>query len=329
MAKRWITLGFLLLSAASLWLFNHYYPDLYLQKGAATLIGWAVIYFVFYVIFKDRIQAMADSERRYFFNKALSIIYYIAIFMMVLTVWVQNIQTVVVGAGLIAIGITISLQEVAKNFVGGLIILINKTYEVGDRIEINSKKGDVLDIGVFYTTLLEIDEWLAGDQPSGRISIVPNSFVLSSITNNYTRDFKFLWDEITIPVTYGSDWRAATDLILEVINKETGNLIVQATEAFPLLERKYFFTRSSVEPAVFVKLTSNWIEMYARFVTEPRQRRIIRNRLSTRILEEIEKSDKIKIASTTIEIVGFPELTVKKESKGTEQDLYPQPKNSP
>jgi small-conductance mechanosensitive channel len=317
MAKRWLTLGFLVLAAVSLWLLNHEYPDIYLQKGVGTFIGWSIIYFIFKIILQDRIQAIANFERRYFLNRTLSIIYYLVTFIVALMVWAQNIQTIVVGAGLVAIGITISLQEVAKNFAGGLNILINKTYEVGDRIEINSKKGDVIDIGIFYTTILEIDEWLSGDQPTGRLSIIPNSFVLSDITNNYTKDFKFLWDEITIPITYASDWRAAMELILDVINKETGTLIKQATDAFPHLERKYFFSRRSTEPAVFIRLTSNWIEMHARFVTEPKQRRIIRSRLSIGILDGIEKSDKIKIASTTIDIVGFPELTVKDGDRET------------
>jgi hypothetical protein len=107
------------------------------------------------------------------------------------------------------------------------------------------------------------------------------------------------------------------ELILGVINKETGALIKQATDAFPHLERKYFFSRRSTEPAVFIMLTSNWIEMHARFVTEPKQRRIIRSRLSIGIIDGIEKSDKIKIASTTIDIVGFPEVKVRDGDRET------------
>jgi small-conductance mechanosensitive channel len=310
MAKRWLILGFLVLVAISLWILNRAYPDIYLQKGMGTFIAWSIIYLIFRIILQDRIQAITDPESRYFLSRTLSITYYAVTFIVVLIVWVQNIQTIVVGAGLVAIGITISLQEVAKNFVGGLNILINKTYEVGDRIEISSKKGDVIDIGIFYTTILEIDEWLSGDQPTGRLSIIPNSYVLSNITNNYTKDFRFLWDEIMIPITYDSDWKAAMQLILGVINEQTATLKKQANEAFPLLERKYFFARRSIEPAIFVTLTSNWVELYARFVTEPKTRRIIRSNLNTHILEEIEKSENIKIASTTIDIVGFPRLTL-------------------
>jgi small-conductance mechanosensitive channel len=160
---------------------------------------------------------------------------------------------------------------------------------------------------MLYTTILEIDEWVAGDQPTGRLSMIPNSYVLSNITNNYTKDFNFIWDEITIPVTYNSDWIAARAQILDSISQETLSIIQQASDAFPLLERKYFFSKRPTEPAVFVKLTDNWIEISARFVTDPKQRRMIRSKISTRFLESIAKSGNIKIASQTVDIVGFPE----------------------
>jgi len=62
-----------------------------------------------------------------------------------------------------------------------------------------------------------------------------------------------------------------------------------------------------MEPAVFITLTDNWINFNIRYVTVVRERRMVRNKLSRLILDEIEKSDKIKVASTTIDIVGFPE----------------------
>jgi len=72
-----------------------------------------------------------------------------------------------------------------------------------------------------------------------------------------------------------------------------------------------------MEPAVFITLTDNWINFNIRYVTVVRERRMVRNKLSRLILDEIEKSDKIKVASTTIDIVGFPE----KMLGGRETDL--------
>jgi small-conductance mechanosensitive channel len=203
------------------------------------------------------------------------------------------------------------MQDVARSFVGGLIIFFDRIYSVGDRIEIGEKQGDIIDISLLYTTMLEIGDWVDGDQPTGRLSIIPNSYVLGNVINNYTKDFNFIWEEMTIPVTYDSDWKEAVSLIMEAVRLETGDLIGQAEKAIPVLKRKYFFSGRSTEPAVFIRLTDNWIECHARFVTDPWNRRSIKNSISRRILEGIGKSDKVKIASQTFDIVGFPELRLK------------------
>jgi hypothetical protein len=66
---------------------------------------------------------------------------------------------------------------------------------------------------------------------------------------------------------------------------------------------------------VFVSLTDNWIELTARYITPVRQRRTIRSRISQKILEDIEKSENIKIASQTVDIVGFPEASLSRPQK--------------
>ena len=202
------------------------------------------------------------------------------------------------------------MQDVAKNFAGGLSILFNRIYRVGDRIEIGSKKGDVIDIDIFYTTIMEINEWVSGEQPTGRLSIIPNSYVLSNVTNNYTKDFNFLWDEISLPITYSSDWKAAKALIIDAINQETGSVEELVEKEISNMERKYFLPKGSMHAEIFVSLTDNWIELTARYATSVRQRRMIRNRISQKILEDIEKSENIKIASQTVDIVGFPEASL-------------------
>jgi len=226
-------------------------------------------------------------------------------------IWVEDLQSLVLGFGLVAAAFTLSMQDVAKNFAGGLSIFINRIYRVGDRIEIGAKKGDVIDIDIFYTTIMEINEWISADQPTGRLSLIPNSYVLSNITNNYTKDFDFLWDEISIPITYSSDWKAAKMLIIDVINQETRTVEELAKNEISHMERKYFLSRGSMNAEVFVRLTDNWIELTARYVTPVRQRRIIRSKISQKILEDIEKSERINIASQTVDIVGFHASSVK------------------
>ena len=314
MARSWIIPVSLALFALALWLVTFLYQSIHLTRIIITIIVVLIIYIIFKLILEDRfISRVSSSERRYYLSKTFYFIYLIINFITIWIIWVEDLQTLLLGFGLVAAAVTISLQDVAKNFVGGLAIYFNNIYRVGDRIEVGAKKGDVIDIDLLYTTVMEMSEWVSADQHTGRISSLPNALVLSNAVNNYTKDFHFLWDEITVPISYESDWRAAKSLIMDVVVQETHLMKDNAEEEISHMERKYYITKSSTDPEVFLKLTDNWIELTARYVTPVRQRRMIRNKVSHRILEEIEKSEGIKVASQTIDIVGFPEIGLKKD----------------
>lgn len=195
------------------------------------------------------------------------------------------------------------------------MILINGIYRVGDRIEINERFGDVIDISIFYTTLMETREWVSGDQVTGRLTIVPNGLVLNGSVENYSRDFDFIWDEITIPITYDSDWKEGINKILDIGTKETMDASENAKMTMKRVEGKYYFAKKSLEPSIFLTLTDNWITFGIRYVTEVRQRRVLHDKLSRMILSEIEKSEKIKIASATMNITGFPPIRLRNEKE--------------
>jgi small-conductance mechanosensitive channel len=297
----------LLLIAGMLSLANYWYQNIHVSRIIITIIVFIIIYIVFRLILNEKyIINISDPQRRYYISKSFYFLYIFVNFLAIWTIWVEDLRSLVLGFGLVAAAFTLSMQDIAKNFAGGLSIFINQIYRVGDRIEIGDKKGDVIDIDILYTTIMEINEWVSADQPTGRLSLIPNSYVLSNVTNNYTKDFDFLWDEISFPITYNSDWKAAKMLIIEIIRQETTSIGEQAQGEISHMERKYFFSKGSTNTEVFIRLTDNWIELTARYVTPVRQRRMIRNRVSQRILEDIERSERIKIASQTVDIVGFP-----------------------
>ena len=229
---------------------------------------------------------------------------------MILRIWLPNAQALLVSYGLIAAGVAISLQDFFKNIVGGIIVFVGGVYRVGDRIEVNGKFGDVIDIGILYTSLLEMREWVKGDQATGRIVTIPNGYVLSSNINNYTRDHSFIWDEIMLPITYKSNWKKAIKLIREIVTKETMELTKKAEKEISALENKYYVSKRNVEPDVFLLPTDNWIAFHIRYITEVRERRILHNKLVKLILEKIQKEPDITIASTTMAIVEFPKITL-------------------
>lgn len=309
MLKRFLPLLSLIALAASLWALDHYYPNPLLQRAFITAVAVAIIHLLFKHLFQELlIGRITVSKTRYSFRKAVSILYIIVVVAAVMNIWIENTQSLLVSYGIIAAGLAFALQDLFKNFFGGIVIFVTGIYRVGDRVEINSRMGDVIDIDILYTTLMEMGEWMSGDQSTGRLTIIPNGYILSGSVNNYTKDHPFLWDEISLPITYDSDWKEAITRILAVVRSQTEKVGSEAKESITNMDGKYYLPRRLVEPAVFITLTDNWINFDIRYVTVVRERRMTKSRLSRLILEEIEGSENIKLASTTIDIVGFPEV---------------------
>jgi small-conductance mechanosensitive channel len=293
----------LALSAALLWVISRLYPGPYLFQASLTLIAVAVVYAVFQILLTNLIfKQIRDDKTRYTVSKVSSILFMVVFLIILVEIWVTETTSLIVSLGVIGAGVAIALQDVFKNFVGGFIIIGAKLYEVGDRIEIGGEAGDVIDIGVMSTTLLEMGAWVQGDQPTGRVTLIPNGRVITQPVHNYTKDHSFIWEELTIPITYGSDWERARDVILSIVRQETGEITKQAEKEIERLGEKYYFPRKVVEPSVYITPTDNWITFHVRYVTEAKGRRILRNRLYSLILKELQGIKGITISSATLTV---------------------------
>jgi small-conductance mechanosensitive channel len=290
------------------WVADYYYPNAYLEMAFSTFLALAVIYFVFKILLEQTIlRTIKDAKTRYSVRKTLSIVYMLVFMLVLIRIWVEDSEALLVSYGLIGAGIAIALQDFFKNFVGGILVFSTGIYRVGDRIEIDSKFGDVIDIGLMYTTLLEIREWVEGDQATGRLTIVPNGKVISGVVHNYTKDHSFIWDEIELPITYDSDWKYALQRFSVVIETETVELTKHAERDLANIMARYYLPKRGVEPAIFLTLTDNWINLGIRYIALVRERRPLRDRIYRRLLEEVNDSGgRIKIASETLGITEFP-----------------------
>jgi len=172
-------------------------------------------------------------------------------------------------------------------------------------------KGDVIDISVLRTTVMEIREWVKADLYTGRIVKVANSFVFKEPVYNYSGDFPFLWDEITLPVKYGSDWRLAREMLRNLVDEVLAGYAEQVKDSWKEMLHRYRLEDADVKPMITLRATDNWIEFTVRYVVDYRKRRWMQNHLFTRILEEVDKSDdRIRLASATFELVPGSELDV-------------------
>lgn len=231
---------------------------------------------------------------------------------MISLIFSDRLGKMAVAFGVAGAGIAFALQEVIASLAGWVAISFGNFYNTGDRVQLGGIKGDVIDIGMLRTTLMEIGQWVNADLYNGRIVRVANSFVFKEPVFNYSGDFPFLWDEITVPIKYGSDYRLARELFQRVIIEVTGTYTEQAKVSWMALIQQYRVEPAELEPKVYLATNDNWMEFTLRYVVDYKMRRITKDRLFTRILEELEQTaDAVTLASATFHLVEAPELKVK------------------
>ena len=280
------------------------------KLAAATAIA-VVVLLASHFLQRGVTRSVDDANTRYRVRKAVGMVAYVILVLALVNLFSDRLSGLGVAFGVAGAGIAFALQEVIASVAGWVAISFGKFYAPGDRVQLGGIKGDVIDIGVLRTTLMEIGQWVNGDQYNGRIVRVANSFVFKEPVFNYSADFPFLWDEIRLPVRYGSDWKLAREMLSHVAEEICGDYARESKESWKSAVRKYALEDASVEPMVLMVATDNWLEFTLRYIVDYRTRRSVKDRLYTRILEEVDKSgNRIRLASATFEVTGLPKVEV-------------------
>jgi len=150
--------------------------------------------------------------------------------------------------------------------------------------------------------MLEIGNWIHGDQATGRIVQFPNSAVYQNSVYNYTQNFSFIWDELSLPVTYASDVPAARDILVKTGEEYTRDFLGNAKGELDQLRSEYLLPDLNLKPTVYMKVTSNYVQLTMRYLVDPRKRRPASSWLYERIFDRVRANDKISIGSDTMDL---------------------------
>ncbi|NPE28036.1 mechanosensitive ion channel [Methanococcoides sp. SA1] len=307
----------ILLSIAIFIAYVNYFTDYLIgyETLSIKVLHSVIIVLVFYVIktiSEDIVKVKVhDNKERYTFRKTVSIIITFLVLASLFAVWFRETTGLIVAYGILSAGIAIALQDLLKSIAGGIIIFGSRPFRAGDRIEVGDIIGDVLDIKNFSTTIMEIREWVDGDQYTGRIVQLPNSFILSGTVKNYTKDFSFIWDEVQIMLVYGSNWKKAEEIALKVAKDAIYDFEDSAKKELLNMSEKYFITSYDVETKLYMTTRDNRIDMRIRYVVDPRQRRKINHMLVQKIFQALEQEEDINLGTaTSIDIMRSSQITV-------------------
>jgi small-conductance mechanosensitive channel len=281
-------------------------------QAAIALAGIAVIVILSRLTRRSLSRYLRDPDTRHRARKFVTFLGYIVGVLFVVTVFSDRLGSLTVAFGVAGAGIAFALQEVIVSVAGWLAVSFGHFYGTGDRIQLGGIVGDVIDIGVLRTTVIECGEWIKGDSYSGRIVRIANSSVFKEPVFNYSADFPFLWDEITVPVKYGCSVRLARETLQRVAEEVVGSAAPEASAAWRRMVEQYVVHDERTDPMVTLVANDNWMEFTIRYVVDFRSRRATKDRLFTRILEEIESSaGRVAIASTTLQLVDLPAVEVR------------------
>jgi small-conductance mechanosensitive channel len=214
---------------------------------------------------------VSDARSRYHWGKGVSYATALVGLLVIGRIWFLGFRSVATFLGLVAAGLVITLKEPVLNMAGWIFLLWRRPFVVGDRIQIGDHAGDVIDRRLFQFSILEIGNWIDADQSTGRIIHIPNGRLFQEPLANFTRAFPYLWNEVSVPVTFESNWREAKRLLLAIAERHS---LDPEQEAKILSESQhYMIFYSTLRPTVYTRGGEYGVILTVRYICGARARR--------------------------------------------------------
>lgn len=221
--------------------------------------------------------------------------------------FLEDLKQVATVLGIASAAIVIALQDLCSAFAGWFVIVASRKFKVGDRVEVDGMIGDVIDIQLLRTTLLELRNWLGVDEPTGRVVMIPNNFVFKTRVYNYSHVHPFIWNKVDITVTFETPAREAQALLQRVLEEETRQNFAEAAKGAHHMERQYGIADTTYVPKVFSIIEDSGVLFRLLYVAHYRQLSSTRNRINERIIVEFEKDPRMQFAYPTQRHIPTPE----------------------
>ena len=268
-----------------------------------TITFWIIIiYIIRFFILKTLNKSVQKNDHKYKIKKALNLLSSIFIIIVLLILFKDKIGQVGIVLGLASAGIAFALQEVIVSFFGWIYISFSGVVSTGDRVRIGNIKGDIIDIGVLSTTLMEVGDWVDGDLYNGRILTIANSYIIKENIYNYSAEFPFLWDEISIPIRIGSDYKEAKIIFNQILDEVCRDYSKKSEKEWKQLTNKYLIEEAQVSPMVTLRFNENCISFTLRYVVDYKKRRLTKDIISSKILDSLADNKNIRISTNTMEV---------------------------
>jgi len=194
--------------------------------------------------------------------------------------------------GLAGAGLTVVFQDFILAFFGWFVLMGRNGIRVGDWVEIDGVGGEVAEIGVFRTVLLETGNWTASGHPTGRRVTFTNSFAIRGQYFNFTTHGQWMWDEIKLNVPATADAYELIKKMQTAVDRETAQDTQQAELEWRKSTQDAGLREFSAKPTVDLRPAAAGVDVIVRFVTRASDRFDLRNRIYEAMLGLMEGTER-------------------------------------
>src|ERR1700722_2211667 len=260
-------------------------------KCLAAVVGILLIHATFRVLEQALPRRFGQADARYKVRKFVVFSGYLTILLFLAILFEDRLGRLSVTLGVVGAGVAVALQDVVASIAGAFSIGFSKLYAVGDRVQIGDTRGDVIDIGLLRTTLMETGSWVSKDLYNGRIVRIPNNIVLKVPIFNYSQGFRFVWDEIKVLFTTATDCQLAREMLLRTAREAIGEYLTEAESSWKVMSEYYRGAEPPLEPTVALVVSAGSLEFSVSYVVDYRKRTAMQDQLFTKIVQEVANSE--------------------------------------
>ena len=193
--------------------------------------------------------------------------------------------------GLAGAGLTVALKDFIVGFIGWFVLMGRNGIRLGDWVEINGVSGEVVELGMFHTVLLETGNWTDSGHPTGRRVTFTNSFAIEGHYFNFSTSGQWLWDELKLVLASSQNPNPIVDAIQKTVLEATAESAGQAEKEWQHAANSRDMSTLSAAPAVNVKPVIGGVEIAVRYVTRASERYQMRSKLYQAAMNLISKKD--------------------------------------
>src|ERR1700730_5067339 len=201
--------------------------------------------------------------------------------------------------GLAGAGLTVALKDFIVSFFGWFVLMGRNGIRLGDWVEINGVTGEVAELGMFHTVLLETGNWTDSGHPTGRRVTFTNNFAIEGHYFNFSTSGQWLWDELTLVVNSSQSPYPIVDAIQKTVLEATSKSAGEAEKEWQNAARSRNVGALSAAPAINLKPVSGGVEIAVRYITRASERYAMRSKLYQAAVNLISKKDAQESVSVT------------------------------